>query len=109
LPGSVSLCLRKTRNSDALTAEALLNGQFVNGLIHRDDGFLVLRGERSSPAFWEAKKKELFATIRQLGCTTCSAAETKWTELIVILYQLLNNRPITMEAKENLPTMKRKI
>jgi hypothetical protein len=44
--------------------------------------------------------------IRQLGCPTfffsCSAADTTWTELIVILYQLMNKRPVTMEAEENL-------
>ncbi|CAF4631979.1 unnamed protein product [Rotaria magnacalcarata] len=39
------------------------------------------------------KKKELLAMFRQLGCPTIfltlSAAETKWSELIVILTQVL--------------------
>jgi hypothetical protein len=72
----------------------LLNGKFVDGIIQCDNGFQELRADRSSPAFWEVKKKEVFAVIHQLGCPTfffsCLAAETKWTELTVILYQLLN-------------------
>jgi hypothetical protein len=71
-----------------LIAAALLNGQFVDGIIQRDDKFHILRADQSSPAFWEVKKKVLFAMIRQLGCPifffSCSAADTKWTELIVI-------------------------
>ena len=44
--------------------------------------------------------------IRQLGCPTLfltlSAAETKWSELIVILTQLLENKVITLEEAENM-------
>jgi hypothetical protein len=33
LSEAFSLCLRKTKNSNGLTAAALLNGQFVDGII----------------------------------------------------------------------------
>jgi hypothetical protein len=50
------------------------------------------------------KKKELFAMIRQLDCPAffffVFGSREKWTDLI--LYQLLNNRPIAMEAAVNL-------
>ena len=60
----------------------MLNRDYVNGLVHSDDAFTILRCDRSSPAFWELKKKETMAMNRQLGCATLflsfSAAETKW-------------------------------
>ncbi|CAF5054955.1 unnamed protein product, partial [Rotaria magnacalcarata] len=84
----------------------MLNRDYVNGLIHADDAFTFLRCDRSSPAFWEMKKKELLVMFRQLGCPTIfltlSAAETKWSELIVILTQVLENKVITLEEAENL-------
>ncbi|CAF1519982.1 unnamed protein product, partial [Rotaria sp. Silwood1] len=84
----------------------MLNRDYVNGLIHNDDAFTFLRCDRSSPAFWELKKKEVMAMIRQLGCPTLfltlSAAETKWSELIVILTQVLENKVITLEEAENM-------
>ena len=45
---------------------------------------------RSSPPYFESKKKELMAMIRQLGIPTLfislSAAHTKWTELLQAIY-----------------------
>ncbi|CAF4101592.1 unnamed protein product, partial [Rotaria sordida] len=84
----------------------MLNRDYVNGLIHNDDAFTFLRCDQSSPAFWELKKKEVMAMIRQLGCPTLfltlSAAETKWEDLIVILTQVLENKVITVEEAENM-------
>ncbi|CAF1656335.1 unnamed protein product [Rotaria magnacalcarata] len=84
----------------------MFNRDYVNGLIHTDDAFTFLRCDRSSPAFWEMKKKEFLAMFRQLGCPTIfptlSAAETKWSEFIVILTQVLENNVITLEEAENL-------
>ena len=43
---------------------------------------------------------------RQLGCATIfltlSAAETKWSELIVVLANVLENKVITLEEAENI-------
>ena len=98
--------LRKTKNTKNTTAAQMLNRDYVNGLIHGDDAFTFLRYDRSSPAFWELKKKEVMAMIRQLGCPTIfltlSAAETKWSELIVILAQVLGNKVITLEEAEDI-------
>ena len=84
----------------------MLNRDYVNGLIHGDDAFTFLRCDRFSPAFWELKKKEVMAMIRQLGCPTIfltlSAAETKWSELIVILAQVLEDKVITLEEVEDI-------
>ena len=103
---AISINLRKTKNTKNITVAQMLNRDYVNGLIHNDDAFTFLRCDRSSPAFWELKKKEVMAMIRQLGCATIfltlSAAETKWPELIVILTQVLENKVITLEEAENM-------
>ena len=58
-------------------------------MIENDEGFKVLKKVRSSPAYWDQKKKELMAMIRQLGpptfFLTLSAAEKKWPELLKYL------------------------
>ena len=108
---AISINLRKTKNTKNITAAKMLNRDYVNGLIHSDDAFTFLRCDRSSPAFWELKKKEVMAMIRQLGCATIfltlSAAETKWSELLVILTQVLENKVITLEEAENISYEKR--
>jgi hypothetical protein len=103
---AISINLRKTKNTKNVTVAQMLNRDYVNGLIHSDDAFTFLRFDRSSPAFWELKKKEVMAMIRQLGCPTLfltlSAAETKWADLIVILTQVLENKVITVQEAENM-------
>jgi hypothetical protein len=103
---AISINLRKTKNTKNITVAQMLNRDYVNGLIHNDDAFTFLRFDRSSPAFWELKKKEVMAMNRQLGCATLfltlSAAETQWSELIVILTQVLENKVITLEEAENM-------
>ena len=103
---AISINLRKTKNTKNVTATQMLSRDYVNGLIHNDDAFTFMRFDRSSPAFWELKKKEVMGMNRQLGCATLfltlSAAETQWSELIVILTQVLENKVITLEEAENM-------
>ena len=103
---AISINFRKTKNTQNVTVAQMLTRDYVNGLIHGDDAFTFLRCDRSSPAFWELKKKEVMAMIRQLGCPTIfltlSEAETKWSELIVILAQVLENKVITLEEAEDI-------
>lgn len=51
-------------------AKDILNEDFKANLIIHDDGFKFLKNIRSSPAYWELKKKELMSMIRQLGAPT---------------------------------------
>ena len=84
----IQVCLRKKRRKDGtpITASQLLNAGFIESLVQHDDGFRMLKGIRSSPAFWEAQKKKALGMIRQLGkpafFITLSAAETMWPELL---------------------------
>lgn len=69
-----------------LNAENVLNPDNIDEIVKFDDGFRMFKYIRSSPAFWEAKKKELLAMIRQLGkpafFLTLSAGESQWPELL---------------------------
>lgn len=60
-----------------------------------------------SPAYWEKKKKNVMAMIRQFGlCNffiTLSAAETRWPELIIILSKTVDDKIITHEEAKALP------
>ena len=84
----IQICLRKKRRRDGkpITAGQLLSKEFIENLVQHDDGFRMLKGIRSSPAFWEAQKRKALGMIRQLGkptfFVTLSAAETKWSELL---------------------------
>jgi len=86
---SISMSLRKRSNLQGVNAGNLLNPEYLEGLQQRNEGYMILHNIRSSPAYWEARRKELFATIRQLGIPTffhtVSAMETHWPELLVIL------------------------
>ena len=54
---AISINLRKTKKKSNVTAAQMLNRDYVNGLIHNNDAFEFLRCDRSSPAFWELKKR----------------------------------------------------
>ena len=102
---SIKTCLRK-RSEGQYTAQQVLNKTTVDTIVNSDQGFHVLRQVRGSPQFWSLKKKELLATVRQLGCPTffftLSAAETKWPELLRILINIMENREPTDEEIEEL-------
>ena len=103
---SITISLRKRSNLQDVTAGKLLDPDYVTGLENRNEGYKILKNIRSSPAYWEARKKELFATIRQLGIPTffhtVSAMETHWPELLVILKKVLDRKEITEDQAEAL-------
>ncbi len=74
----------------------------VNKLISLDEGVRVLRNLRGSPPYFERCKKDLFATIRQLGNPTwfCSfsAAETRWIHLLKVIGRLIDKKIGTLSV-----------
>ena len=72
---------------------------YLNKLVHLDEGFRVLKNVRGSPPYFEKCKKDLFAMIRQLGNPTwfCSfsAAETRWTRLLKTLGKIVEKKDYT--------------
>ncbi|GBM80454.1 ATP-dependent DNA helicase PIF1 [Araneus ventricosus] len=102
---SINMCLRKTKATAGMKAKDALEKNYLYNLMKLDEGYKILKQIRSSPSYWETRKKELMATIRQLGkptfFLTISAGETKWPELLKTLSDLLGS-PITLEDANTL-------
>ena len=81
----INLKKGKKLNGQAVTAKDVLGKDFQNIMQH-DGGYKVLASDRSSPAYWQKVKEQLFGIVRQLGVPTLfltfSACETWWPELI---------------------------
>ena len=103
---NMNTCMRKIKNNQNLTAENVLDSNKLNDIFRQDDGFMFLKGVRSSPFYWQSKKKELFAVIRQLKIPTLfitlSASEIKNFDLLKMLYQLQYNKNISLQEIINL-------
>lgn len=91
LTSAINISLRKSCVRGHLTArEALEQSNLVNRLTD-NDYTRFMNSIRSAPEFWEAKKKQLFAMLRQLDnptfFVTLSPAEIDWPELIIQLHR----------------------
>ena len=97
---SACISLRKCKTKGkCFTAGDLKSEDYLNKLVHLDEGFRVLKSVRGSPPYFEKCKKDLFAMIRQLGNPTwfCSfsAAETRWTHLLKTLGRIVEKKEYT--------------
>ena len=106
IQNSACISLRKCKTKGTkYTAGELKSDDYVNKLIHQDEGFRVLRNLRGSPPYFEKCKKDLFAMIRQLGNFTwfCSfsAAETRWSHLLKTLGRRVEKKDYTDCEIEN--------
>ncbi len=87
---SVSIALRKAspvlHDGRTLNAKLLTNKDEVKHLLKSDDGFRFLQPVRGTPPYWQKTMRDLFATIRQIGCPnfffTFSCADLRWPEVI---------------------------
>ncbi|KAI5726156.1 hypothetical protein M8J77_024597 [Diaphorina citri] len=105
IANQISLALRKKRKQNTVTVRDILNTTFVNDLVQHNDGYRILQVDRSSPPYWEQKKKTVFAMYRQFGLpslfVTFSCAETRCVELVVVLMKTLKGVDISeKEAQE---------
>ena len=103
----VMLAIRKCKlQGKKYTVADMLNPNVTESLVRLNEGYHVLRTLRGSPPYWEKAKKDIFALIRQLGIPTwfCSfsAAETKWSPLLVTLGKLVENKQYSEEEVANL-------
>ncbi|XP_059142987.1 uncharacterized protein LOC131930491 [Physella acuta] len=99
---SVNMCLRKTKVTHGMNVKNALDKNYLDNLMKLDEGYKILKQVRSSPSYWETRKKELMATVRQLGkptfFLTISAGETRWPELIKSLSALQGSHLTLEEA-----------
>ena len=100
------LALRCLKNDKQYTAKDLRTDEQRQNIATVDDGFFFYRKLRNSPQYLQQKKRELFATIRQLGIPTffvsLSAADTKWQELLQSLGKIVDGKCYSFEEIENM-------
>ena len=48
----------------------LLDKQQCNNIVKLDEGYYIFRTIKNSPAYFETKKKDVMAMVRQLGIPT---------------------------------------
>ena len=72
-----------------------------------NDGYKIFKNICSSPLYFEQKRKDLMAMIRQIDIPTLfislSAADTKWTELLQSIYIQIYKKSFTHNEIELLP------
>ena len=90
----VTLAVRRNKTKGKkITASMLLDEQERNNIVKLDEGYYIFRTIRTSPPYFDSKKKDVMAMVRQLGIPTLflslSAADTKWDNLLICLGKLL--------------------
>lgn len=93
---NISTALRKTRRSNEITVNDILNNEgFVENMINNVEGYHFLKNITWSPVYFEEQKKNVMGMIRTLGVPTLfitlSAAETHWPVLLKMLKKTLDN------------------
>ena len=100
IQNSACISLRKcTTKGTKYTAGDLKSDDYVNKLVHQDEGYRVLRNLRGSPPDFEKCKKDLFAMIHHFGNPTWfssfSAAERRWSHVLKTLGRLVEKKDYT--------------
>ena len=96
----VNLAIRRCKNKGKkITAAEARNPAYLDKLVNLDEGYYIFRQLRNSPPYLEARKKDIFAMIRQLSLPTwfisLSAADTRWTDLLKMLAKLNDDADLT--------------
>ena len=83
-----------------------MNKESRDNIVKLDDGYQIFKTIRCSPPYFENKKKNVMAMIRQLGIPSLfislSAADTKWTNLLSSIQTLLTNKLCSNEEIEKM-------
>ena len=102
----VHLAVRRCKTKGkSYTAGYILKDNMDESLVRLDEGYKIFKTIRNSPQYWEHQKKEVFAMIRQLGIPTLfvslSANDLHWSELIITLGKLVDNKDYTDMVERN--------
>lgn len=90
LRGGIQNMFRCVRPTEDITREQIEDREFVGRMLESNQCFL--RSIPNSMEYWDSRKKDLFAIIRQLDTPhaflTISANETRWPKLLRTLHRL---------------------
>ena len=91
-------CIKQDKNYRAKDVRSENNQVDIATL---DDGFFFFKKLRNSPQYLQQKKRELFATVRQLGIPTffvsLSAADTRWPYLLQSLGRIVDHKEYSLQ------------
>lgn len=94
---------RSLQFTENITRKMLENKDFLEECLEKN--FAFLKHVPNSVQYWHARKKDLFAMIRQLGkptlFMTLSASELRWDELIKLLNTLAKKFDISQLISED--------
>lgn len=97
LTSAINISLRKSSVRTQITAKDALDQASLVTQLTDNDYTRFMSSIRSAPEFWESKKKQLFAMVRQLDnptfFITLSPAEIDWPELIIQLHRYFEPDP----------------
>ena len=93
-----------------MTVSDVVDDINVQHIVNENEGYKILKNVRSSHYF-QQKQNELFALIRQLGMptffATCSAAETKWKDLLNLLCKKNHNKEVSDDDFDKITYMQK--
>ena len=107
ISGKINLVMRKCQTKgNKIMVKDVLDQEKLDHLVRLDEGYYIFRSIRNSPAYFESRKKDVFAMIRQLGLPTwfmsLSSADSKWIDLLQILGKLVDQKMYTKEDIQNM-------
>ena len=110
IQNSACISLRKYKTKGTkYTAGDLKSDDYVNKLIHQDEGFRVLRNLRGSPPYFEKCKKDQCAIIRQLVLLILSSRNKTWSNLLKTLGKIVEKKDYTDCKSESMTWWKSEI
>ena len=103
----VNLAVRRYKNKGKkITVAEAKDSKYLEKLVQLDKGYYIFRQLRNSLAYLQARKKDIFAMIRQISLPTwfmsLSAADTRWTDLLRMLARLNDDIEHPEEEIKNL-------
>ncbi|CAG9563093.1 unnamed protein product [Danaus chrysippus] len=88
---------KNVAHGENISEGQLLSSSHLNGCV--ESGLTLLKSIPNSVQYWQSRKKDLFAMIRQLGkptvFLTLCANEMSWKALLKILHKLKHGKDIT--------------
>ncbi|KAK0158252.1 hypothetical protein PV328_009280 [Microctonus aethiopoides] len=94
---SINIAFKNIGQGINITKEQILSSDYLNGCMESNLAFL--KSIPNSVQYWQSRKKDLFAMIRQLGMPTVfltmSANELSWKWLLKTLHKLKHGTEIT--------------
>ena len=107
---AANMTVRKA-NAGTVTAKQLLDPFDKEYICLHDLGYLNLDTLRTSPDYKAKMKRDIFAMIKQCGkpCwfLTLSSADSKWTELTQMLYEVATGKTISAKEAEDLSSVEK--